>query len=152
MKNLIVYSFLLLLYHQATAQDTLSIFDFLSREEMLKLTIETDMNQLVKKKHKEIYQAAILSFEDVQGDSLNRQSLKIRTRGNARKSLCYYPPLKLKFPKQQLGQLGLNPTFNKLKLVCQCKSGATNAQYVFCLLYTSPSPRDLSTSRMPSSA
>ena len=25
-------------------------------------------------------------------------------------------------------------------------------QYVFCLLYTSPSPRDLSTSRMPSSA
>ena len=26
------------------------------------------------------------------------------------------------------------------------------AQYIFCLLYTSPSPRDLSTSRMPSSA
>ena len=25
-------------------------------------------------------------------------------------------------------------------------------QYEFCLLYTSPSPRDLSTSRMPSSA
>ena len=25
-------------------------------------------------------------------------------------------------------------------------------QYSFCLLYTSPSPRDLSTSRMPSSA
>ena len=27
-----------------------------------------------------------------------------------------------------------------------------NAQAVACLLYTSPSPRDLSTSRMPSSA
>ena len=27
-----------------------------------------------------------------------------------------------------------------------------NVQYVDCLLYTSPSPRDLSTSRMPSSA
>ena len=26
------------------------------------------------------------------------------------------------------------------------------ARYVICLLYTSPSPRDLSTSRMPSSA
>ena len=25
-------------------------------------------------------------------------------------------------------------------------------QFIFCLLYTSPSPRDLSTSRMPSSA
>ena len=29
---------------------------------------------------------------------------------------------------------------------------AFNAQHTFCLLYTSPSPRDLSTSRMPSSA
>ena len=29
---------------------------------------------------------------------------------------------------------------------------ATGANYIFCLLYTSPSPRDLSTSRMPSSA
>ena len=27
-----------------------------------------------------------------------------------------------------------------------------NDQYQYCLLYTSPSPRDLSTSRMPSSA
>ena len=29
---------------------------------------------------------------------------------------------------------------------------STIAQNVICLLYTSPSPRDLSTSRMPSSA
>ena len=29
---------------------------------------------------------------------------------------------------------------------------ANNMQIIFCLLYTSPSPRDLSTSRMPSSA
>ena len=28
----------------------------------------------------------------------------------------------------------------------------TNTKYINCLLYTSPSPRDLSTSRMPSSA
>ena len=31
-------------------------------------------------------------------------------------------------------------------------SGTYNAHYSACLLYTSPSPRDLSTSRMPSSA
>ena len=30
--------------------------------------------------------------------------------------------------------------------------GARNGLYGLCLLYTSPSPRDLSTSRMPSSA
>ena len=28
----------------------------------------------------------------------------------------------------------------------------TEDEYIICLLYTSPSPRDLSTSRMPSSA
>ena len=31
-------------------------------------------------------------------------------------------------------------------------AAALNAQFAHCLLYTSPSPRDLSTSRMPSSA
>ena len=31
-------------------------------------------------------------------------------------------------------------------------SGLTDEQHPGCLLYTSPSPRDLSTSRMPSSA
>ena len=32
------------------------------------------------------------------------------------------------------------------------EAGFENDQYINCLLYTSPSPRDLSTSRMPSSA
>ena len=35
--------------------------------------------------------------------------------------------------------------------VCQLLGGGVNIPYI-CLLYTSPSPRDLSTSRMPSSA
>ena len=37
-------------------------------------------------------------------------------------------------------------------VVNQCQQIAINKQPIFCLLYTSPSPRDLSTSRMPSSA
>ena len=37
--------------------------------------------------------------------------------------------------------------------VCYCwKRSNLNSQLSVCLLYTSPSPRDLSTSRMPSSA
>ena len=34
----------------------------------------------------------------------------------------------------------------------EAKEVAFNREYKTCLLYTSPSPRDLSTSRMPSSA
>ena len=45
---------------------------------------------------------------------------------------------------------------NKYELVAGCFSSnvenGINSANEFCLLYTSPSPRDLSTSRMPSSA
>ena len=37
-------------------------------------------------------------------------------------------------------------------LITQIVTGLTLAMHYICLLYTSPSPRDLSTSRMPSSA
>ena len=39
-----------------------------------------------------------------------------------------------------------------LRIHSQCLTGDTLYSLKCCLLYTSPSPRDLSTSRMPSSA
>ena len=39
-----------------------------------------------------------------------------------------------------------------LTYICGGKCGKLDIQPKYCLLYTSPSPRDLSTSRMPSSA
>ena len=39
-----------------------------------------------------------------------------------------------------------------LLAICQGESGGGDGPDDLCLLYTSPSPRDLSTSRMPSSA
>ena len=46
---------------------------------------------------------------------------------------------------------------NAIKYICRHQSkgkeeDVRKAIHYFCLLYTSPSPRDLSTSRMPSSA
>ena len=38
------------------------------------------------------------------------------------------------------------------ELIQACSKAIRNENYTDCLLYTSPSPRDLSTSRMPSSA
>ena len=43
-------------------------------------------------------------------------------------------------------------TFKKLSYVVATIDGQDVAMINVCLLYTSPSPRDLSTSRMPSSA
>ena len=44
------------------------------------------------------------------------------------------------------------PSPDKQILGKQLKLMAKRLWYIICLLYTSPSPRDLSTSRMPSSA
>ncbi len=48
--------------------------------------------------------------------------------------------------------VGINTGFVKNVYVFGHEASAKMASVIFCLLYTSPSPRDLSTSRMPSSA
>ena len=40
----------------------------------------------------------------------------------------------------------------KIEQIVREEQDRVGVQEIFCLLYTSPSPRDLSTSRMPSSA
>ena len=54
-------------------------------------------------------------------------------------------------PYESISDTGqLLPLFNEV-----CNNGykqKKDPKYIVCLLYTSPSPRDLSTSRMPSSA
>ena len=56
---------------------------------------------------------------------------------------------------RSLGVIGIDPqTKEKFNHIVIPKNTPLpfNATEIFCLLYTSPSPRDLSTSRMPSSA
>ena len=51
-------------------------------------------------------------------------------------------------------QVGIGKHFwiNILLTILGYIPGIVHAVWIICLLYTSPSPRDLSTSRMPSSA
>ena len=42
--------------------------------------------------------------------------------------------------------------FMRIEYFLDCSLGFIDVRIISCLLYTSPSPRDLSTSRMPSSA
>ena len=46
----------------------------------------------------------------------------------------------------------LNERFRSADKVERVRLEQKDQQFLYCLLYTSPSPRDLSTSRMPSSA
>ncbi len=86
----------------------------------LELTIETDMRQLLKGKLEEEYQAATLTYPGPDGATV-RWDTEIRTRGNRRKEVCYFPPTKFKFDKTMLLQHGVLP-FNKIKLVNECRA------------------------------
>ncbi|MEM8527707.1 MAG: hypothetical protein AAF806_02410 [Bacteroidota bacterium] len=123
---LLVFSILYLL---VDGKDDPSIFQHFQRDSLLQMTLKTDLRQLVRKKSRESYQAAQLNYLDATGIEQMVQ-LKVRARGNARKSLCFYPPLKLKFAKADLEAMGFNTNFNKLKLVCPCKKGELHEQYL----------------------
>ena len=53
-----------------------------------------------------------------------------------------YHGVRGRYPKAGVGDV----------VICSVKKGTPKKRKTICLLYTSPSPRDLSTSRMPSSA
>ena len=54
--------------------------------------------------------------------------------------------------KDKIGSYGYDPENFYLKVASSIKKKFPQITLISCLLYTSPSPRDLSTSRMPSSA
>ena len=72
---------------------------------------------------------------DIAGDSTFALGLEALSRGH---DLWYYTPDKL--------------SFHEGKIIARGQSLELFDIFDACLLYTSPSPRDLSTSRMPSSA
>ena len=99
-----------------------TLFKNFQRDSIFKMTLTTATKQLVSKKYKEEWQPITLSFQDQKGEDIEWEA-KVRTRGNIRKQVCYYPPLKLKFKKKWLVKNGLDSSFNDLKLVIGCKKG-----------------------------
>ena len=66
---------------------------------------------------------------------------------------AYRPPLRVEMT--YIGENSLDFTLINMHMKC-CDNGyarrVSSAQILHCLLYTSPSPRDMRGSRMPSSA
>ena len=93
------------------------------------LKLETEWGQLVKEKLKEEYQPGVLSFQDSDGNTVEME-VSLRARGNTRKEVCEFPPLKIKPARKQLSELGFHPQ-SRLKLVLPCENRKSNAE---CLL------------------
>jgi len=99
-----------------------TLFKNFQRDSILKMTLTTATKQLVSKKYKEEWQPITVNFQDQAGTDIEWKA-KVRTRGNIRKQVCFYPPLKLKFKKKWLIKNGMDSSFNDLKLVVGCRKG-----------------------------
>ena len=110
-------------------QQTKSIFDTWQSKEVLQLQLTTNMKKFVKGKKEEEKQAALLKYIDKNGQEKGH-SVKIRARGNMRKDICSFPPIKLYYSKGFLDSMGLNKRYNDYKLVLSCKSQSTYQNYV----------------------
>lgn len=97
----------------------ISVFDVLQSDDILEITIETNLSVLVEDRRSEEYQMGMLIYEDSEGND-NELVVKLRPRGKFRRRICDFPPLKLKFPKKHLKAAGLAPKYNDLKLVTHC--------------------------------
>lgn len=130
---------------QPAAEENPSLFSWLytGTDSILELTIETDVRGVIRQKLKEEYQNANLKITKPDG-AVFEKDLKIRARGNRRKEVCYYPPLKLKFKKADLAAAGLSSS-NEIKLVTQCRDTKicqdyTAKEYMAYKLYQMISP------------
>lgn len=92
------------------------------------IVVETDFNHLVNTKFEEEYQPAAVSWKDNDGKE-HRWEIKLRARGNRRKDVCHYPPVKLNFDDTELTTSGYIP-FDKIKVVNQCRETGNFLDYL----------------------
>lgn len=108
----------LLSANPATPDERPTVFDMIYGHDLAEVTLQTDMVRLLENVKTDNYQSAIFSFTDERGENIALQA-EIRSRGNYRRRVCDFPPLKIKFPKEKLVGANIKP-HNKLKLVTHC--------------------------------
>jgi hypothetical protein len=113
-----------------SAPQEISLFDHLWNygDSLPSVALDTDWKQLIRKKRRKEYQS--LEMHVVEPDSsLISFKGKVRSRGNMRKEVCYYPPVKIKLKKKELAKNGFSD-MNELKMVIQCKKGKIGESYL----------------------
>ena len=127
-RSSIFFFLIILAIYDGKAQDTIlpSFFDHLSGIDSISLIVKTSTKDLLKKK--DVYMPAELTFKSGDSELFNFKG-EIRTRGNIRKVVCYYPPTKLRFPVEFLKENGFS-NYKTLKLVNSCSNSSANETYV----------------------
>lgn len=95
----------------------MSFFDKMSQDDVVEITIKTELDSLIENRNSKDYRPATFSLK--QGKSSLNFDMKVKTRGKFRRRVCDFPPLKLKFSKEDLAAAGFS-AYNKMKLVTHC--------------------------------
>lgn len=136
---LIQATFVLFLIHPALCQSDTTInqldvsdtldndFGLFTNDEILNLSFRFDMTAYQRKKPKEEYMKAILTYHLNEKDSINKE-IKLKSRGEMRNGYCSFPPIRLNFKKAGFEKDDIKE-IEKLKLVTHCQYG--NEEYLF---------------------
>jgi hypothetical protein len=102
-------------------------FGLFTKDEILHLTLRFDMTQYTRKKTKEEYMDAILTYHINETDSVNKE-VRLKSRGEMRNGYCSFPPIRLNFKNAGFQKADLSK-IEKIKLVTHCQYG--NEDYLF---------------------
>lgn len=102
--------------------------DLFSDQTPLYLSLRESMKSLKQETNDSTYLEGALKFSQAAGES-DSLEIRLRARGNYRRSHCYFAPLKLKFRKKDI-RGSLFEGNKELKLVLPCLIGASSGDYV----------------------
>lgn len=109
-----------------SAQTDSSLF---AREEPIKLEMSYDFREMRRNQQDESYLSAQMRLQLDSATSF-QDTIRVRARGNFRRSRCRYTPLKVDFRPAELQHPALDH-LKSLKLVCPCQTGESYEQYLY---------------------
>lgn len=128
-------------------KEPLTIFRVIQAKEVPTITIEADLSSIVADKKTNNRHPATLTYSTENG-KVFQKSIELKPRGRSRRNYCDFPPLQIRFSKQELRQKGISTNHKKLKLVTHCLDGyAANPnvlkEYLAYKIYNELTPKSL---------
>ena len=107
-------------FGQSSKNETKSLFETIYElDGQPKVIINSDFRYLFRNVHEEVYQEASIQVFNGNEETIIELDGRTRSRGNMRKQVCRFPPLKFDFNKKELKSKGFLGA-DKLKFVFPC--------------------------------
>jgi hypothetical protein len=110
-----------------TSGDT-TAFDFFTSDTPVEMSLTFDFKEFLKTRYKPENVDAVLTLVGSDGSILT-QRIRIKARGDMRRSYCSFPPIMLKFKSKGDEPTPISKSGN-LKLVTPCKQGSMYEDYI----------------------